>query len=52
MAKTATKKSKPVKAEKTKDGVIGPKNRQNYANKKAQSMPKFSKGGMVGKRGC
>jgi hypothetical protein len=45
----ATKKSKPVKGvEKTKDGVIGPKNRQNYGMKgKAQSMPKFSKGGMI-----
>ncbi|WP_165405500.1 hypothetical protein [Bradyrhizobium genosp. SA-3] len=45
----ATKKSKPVKfGEKTKDGVIGPKNRQDYSNKgKAKSMPKFSKGGMI-----
>lgn len=50
----ATKKSKPVKGvAKTKDGVIGPKNPQNYGMKgKAKSMPKFARGGMVGKRGC
>jgi hypothetical protein len=40
----ATMKSKPIKFEKTRDGVIGPRNRQDYGKRKGAGRRKDKDG--------